>query len=686
MLQNKTRSSKSVVFKQFNRKDYSVFSSLRKEVQIGVLGVATLTFANPGTVSAQKQTQAYSPETANERELSGAKVTAMPSPLAAAQAARIVTTISRDEIARSSAESVNDLLKQAAGVDVRQRGAFGVQTDISIGGGTFDQITILLNGVSLNNPQTGHLSADFPVSLDDIERIEILQGAASRVFGTQAFSGAINIVTRSSKNDELSAHAEGGSYGSARAGASLDLKLNNIKNHISGEFLRSDGGTTNSDFQKEHGFYSGSYSSKDVTASWQGGVSRQSYGANTFYSAAYPNQWEENSRYFLSTGVTGKLGNLVVKPSVSWIRSTDHFQLIKGTGTGENFHRTDVYTVGLSGYTIWSGGRTGFGAEIRGEGILSTNLGKQILEGQEVSISGEKGMYYNHRDNRTNSSYYLSHDIQLQGWMLSAGFLMNRNTAVDELYRFYPGVDISFSPSESWRFSASWNKALRMPTFTDLYYKSPTIEGNVGLKPEETSAIRLGANYSKGGIKASAAASYQRGENMIDWVMYSATDTYHSAGFKLDNYSVEANASLDFPLLIGGSTFIKTFSIGYAYIYQKRKDDVYVYKSNYALEYLRHKFTASLSHRIVGNLSASWNFRWQERMGAYILYSKATSTGQLTPYAPYALLDGKLSWTEKNYTLYLNLNNITAHHYYDLGNIEQPGLWFMAGAKINFTL
>ncbi len=107
----------------------------------------------------------------------------------------MVTTLTRDDIAAAAVTTVNDLLKLAAGVDVRQRGAFGIQTDVSLDGGTFDQITILLNGVPLTNPQTGHLAADFPVGLDDIERVEILRGAAARVFGTQAFSGAINLVT-----------------------------------------------------------------------------------------------------------------------------------------------------------------------------------------------------------------------------------------------------------------------------------------------------------------------------------------------------------------------------------------------------------------------------------------------------------------------------------------------------------
>lgn len=92
------------------------------------------------------------------------------------QSPKIVSVITRDDIHRAAAQTINDVLKLATGVDVRQRGGFGVQTDISINGGTFDQITILLNGVNISNPQTGHNASDFPVALADIDHIEVLEG------------------------------------------------------------------------------------------------------------------------------------------------------------------------------------------------------------------------------------------------------------------------------------------------------------------------------------------------------------------------------------------------------------------------------------------------------------------------------------------------------------------------------
>ena len=99
------------------------------------------------------------------------------------------------------------------------------------------------------------------------------------------------------------------------------------------------------------------------------------------------------------------------------------------------------------------------------------------------------------------------------------------------------------------------------------------------------------------------------------------------------------------------------------------------------MEYLRHKFVASLSHRIVGHLSMSWDFRWQDRVGSYL------SGGELIPYHPYAMLDAKILWTtpfSHLSELYLQATNITNHRYYDLGSVPQPGIWLMAGVKLKF--
>ena len=164
-----------ILFKHFSRKGYALFSCIGREVLIGTLSISTLTYAKADGISTRTDFASDS-LSREEVKLDEVIVTGSRAPLTQLQSAKIVEVITRDDIHRAQATTINDILKLATGVDVRQRGGFGVQTDISINGGTFDQITILLNGVDISNPQTGHNAADFPVSLQDIERIEVLEG------------------------------------------------------------------------------------------------------------------------------------------------------------------------------------------------------------------------------------------------------------------------------------------------------------------------------------------------------------------------------------------------------------------------------------------------------------------------------------------------------------------------------
>ena len=723
-MQQKIKRQGVATFRHFCRRGYSVFASLHREVRIGVLTVGMLASVNiPKAQALQVSTHPDEEGEADERELAEVAVAGTMAPLAALQAARIVSVITSQQIESSAAQSVNDLLKLAVGVDVRQRGGFGIQTDISIDGGTFDQITILLNGVNISSPHTGHLAADFPVTLSDIERIEVLEGAASRVYGASAFGGAINIVTKGpnpsregggswrvveggedssqAKHPQFSCDAgvQGGSYmtfgGDARIAFTTRQPLPSLTGgggggsagsfggSLSASYLRSNGATTNSDFQKGNAYFRGYYDARDFSIDMQAGYSQKAYGANTFYSAAYPNQYERNTRYIVSLGAETK-GRVRVRPEVYWNRLVDNFELIRGTTTGENFHRSDVHGARVSADIKWVAGRTAVGAEVREEGIYSTSLGIPLNDKSCHKVPGED-IYYTRHDSRTNMSFNVEHNILLPRFTASIGVLANYNTRFDSRLRFYPGIDLAVTPATHWRLFASYNKGFRLPTFTDLYYKSPTHQGNKGMQAEESHSVQVGATYRTAFMDASVKAFYHRGTDMIDWVMYSADDVFHSANFDLDNMGVQAQAALRFTELFGkADSYLQRLSVGYTYMHQHRRDNVAIFKSNYAMEYLRHKLVATLDHRIVARLSASWTLRWQDRMGSYILYEDAKSSGRLVEYAPYATLDLKLRWTARHYELWVEGTNLTNHRYYDLGNIPQPGIVVLAGARMRF--
>lgn len=667
---------KAITWKQFANKGYCAFASLRREVRIGVLSVATLGVAAQAEAMAST-TKMLNPETEeveDEQEMSEVTVNGTMAPLTLLQSARIVSVLTRQDIEQAGVQSINDLFKLATGVDVRQRGSFGIQTDIGIDGGIFEQITLLLNGVNINNPQTGHLSADFPISISDIDHIEVLEGAASRVYGGQSFGGAINIVTRHEEGRTAEVSLQGGSFGTIEADARFGFTIKGINNRISGGGGRSGGGTTNSDWRKGQLYYQGDYNNNQLSLDWQFGFSKKAYGANTFYSAAYPNQFEQNERYLLSISAETQ-GKFHFTPQVYWNRSYDNFELIRDERYGENFHQTDVYGLKAGGHFSWVGGKTALCAELRHEGILSTNLGRELDPEQYISVRGEDDIFYTKQDDRTTVSFNLEHNILLRHWTLSAGLLASMTTCVDHKFRFYPGVDIAYRPNSDWKVFFSYNKGYRLPTFTDLYYKSVTLEGNKGLKPENNHSVQIGGQFHKDGYTGTFRAFYHRGNNMIDWVMYTPDDTYHSAAFQLDNMGVQVEGRFDFDQITGKDAWVKNLTLGYTHIYQKRNDDTEIYKSNYAMEYLRNKFVASLHHKIWNRLSATWNVRLQDRMGNYI------SAGQLVGYNTYANLDLKLQWTAPHYNIFVQGTNITNNRYYDLGNVPQPGIWIMAGAR-----
>ena len=672
----------SLKFSRFSNKGYSLFAVLGREVLVGTLSIATLSHARAEGISTEgvkadstlyKGGKAY--------ELDAVSVTGSRAPMTVEQSPKIVSVITRDDIHRAAAQTINDVLKLATGVDVRQRGGFGVQTDISINGGTFDQITILLNGVNISNPQTGHNASDFPVALADIDHIEVLEGAASRVFGTSAFNGAINIVTKKAQSNGVAALVEGGSFGSFGAQGRAQTAFTTGKwEHaysVSGGYKRSDGGTENSDFEKGQGYGNVSFSyNKRFDIGAQVGIATQSYGANTFYSAKYNNQYEKTDHGLASLNLSlhDVAHTWEVTPTFYYNKFKDHYQLIRGkagAAAGENYHNLDVWGGSLNANISWFLGKTAVGFDISKERIYSTALGETLAEDKYKDISGSDRQYTK-KGERTNTNIMLEHNFIFGGFTLSAGVLANKNTGLDNDFRFYPGVDLSYRPNQNWKFYASWNKALRMPTYTDLYISNVVQQGDITLNSEKNSTFKIGTRYRQNGLSATLSGFYAHGTGMIDWVQTSETEQqdskYHVMNIgKLNNMGYNLDATLYMQELIP-HCFITRIKLGYAYIYQEHNTDATILKSLYALEYLRHKAVFGLDHQIWKNLSASWSVRWQQRMNGY---------------HPYTKVDCKLMWDAKKYSIYVKADNITCHRYYDLTAVKQPGLWVMAGASIN---
>ena len=617
------------------------------------------------------------------------QVTGVRIPISLMQSARMVTVLDSVAIASIPATSVNDLLKHAVGVDVRQRGAEGMQTDISMRGGTCDQIAVLLNGVSISDPQTGHNAADFPVELSEIERIEILEGPAARTYGTTSLLGAINIVTRKHATTGASARLEAGSHGLFSVGATGNHTQGSLRNQLSASYIRSDGytqsraGTPNTDFSGTKLFYQGSYERPDYALRWHSGLTVKDFGSNTFYSARFDDQFEHTLKSY--TAIQAEtFGRVHLKPSLYWNHGNDRFELFRGKPESYpyNYHRTNVLGANLGGWFESSWGKTAFGAEVRNEDIISTNLGEPL--DQPVPVSGTD-VNYTVGLNRTDISIYLEHNVILPGFTFSAGVTAARNTGNSEGFKLYPGADASFRISDSWKLYASYNSSLRMPTFTDLYYSVGGHQADKNLKAEKMQAVEGGVKYLRPGIRAIATVYYHHGTDLIDWIKDLSvpdapwTSVNHA---EVNALGEELTLRLDFPLLLAREQFfLRDLNFCYAHISQD-KAAIPGYESYYALEYLRNKFVAQANVSVWKCLNINVSYRLNDRVGSYRRYDDGVDTGESVTYSPYSLVDAKISWDAPRYRIWLSADNLLNTAYIDHGNVPQPGLWLRLGVAV----
>lgn len=660
---------KALRFRQFKRKGYALFACLGRVVIIGVLSVATLTSASAATDNSNTTDETGDPQKIDkETTLDDVEVTGSCAPLALGQAVRMVTVLSREEIQAAPVQSINDLLKMAVGVDVRQRGPIGAQTDVSIRGGTSEQITILLNGINICDPQTGHNAFDLPCDISDIERIEVLEGPAGRVYGTSSLVGAINIVTRDVRSKMAEVRVEGGSFGYLSAAGRVALGLHSLSSNFtrSDGYSRSKAGSLNSDYSGGKVFYQGGYQFEGLLLNWSGGLSVKGFGSNTFYSAKFDEQYERTTKIYTALQGDLTIGKLHVRPAIYWNRSYDRFELIRGSEERVpfNYHRSDVFGINLNTYFDWQLGRTAMGAEFRNEDIVSTNLGEPL---------SDPFSHYKVGLNRSNLSFHLEHNILLKHFTLSAGFIAIKNTWNQMPFKLYPGIDASYRIGDHWKVYASYNSSLRMPSFTELYYSVGGHKADKYLKPEELHAVEGGVKYSNHWLTAQTSIFHHHARNMIDWVMDTRDPdaVWQSVNHtKVNTTGVETNATL--------TANRYTLNLAYCYLHQN-KDEQDFLQSQYSLEYLRHKVTASLRWSITDYLRLSISYRWQDRMGSY-----TTVDGEVRDYHPYSVVDARLDWHQDSYNVYLEGNNLTGHHYVDYGNVPQPGCWITAGYAKKF--
>ncbi len=588
---------------------------------------------------------------------------------------RVVNVFTKSDIAQIPAVSVQELLENLPGIDIRSRGTNGVQADISMRGGTFDQVLILLNGVNITDPQTGHLNLELPVDLSAIDRIEFLQGVSMSMFGLSSFSGAINIITGTPDESHINASIEGGDHGYLNA--SLGTKQNAGKWTIvaNGVYSQSSGYIDNTDYKNGKLFAHAVL--RDSTIGMLGiqlGGQIKGFGANAFYSLNYDNQYEHTQMIFAALQWEKRINNFSLEANIYHRTLQDRFELIRDYEdapswyTFHNHHLTNVSGINFKSSWHSSIGKTSVGVELRNENILSNVLGDAL--DRPVSVPGQNdSTQFLYGKNRLNINYFLEQNFYINNFSASIGVSGNYNTMFSHNFAFGASVAYRYAPNGN--IFASFNRALRLPTFTVVYYISATQIANPQLKPEESMTAEIGANYAIKGFSVNASAYYRWGKNIIDWIKTPEEEKWQSMNHSdVDAFGGELSAAYSH------GYWLKNIELTYSYCQLNKNTDGYL--SKYALDYLKHKFTATVSHGIYKGFGATWTANYQVRNGEYI-----DIAGTTQPYIPVFTLDGRIYWQNSRINVYIEASNITNTRYYDYGGILQSPIWAKGGITIN---
>ena len=681
MIKGKTNNQQNIlVFKRWTRKKYGIFKTLGKNILIsGIVMTLSLSF-NISCLQAQIDTTKIDVKC----QMDEVVITGQRTPVLFSQLARVISVIDKNEIECAAIQDINSLLEYALNVDVRQRGSHGIQADISIRGGSFDQTLILLNGVNISDPQTGHHNLNLPIDIQSIERIEILEGAASRIFGINAFSGVINIITGSSSDNNINLKIVAGENGFLSASAALSVKTGKLRNFTSFTYSKSDGylqdeEINNTDFKSINVFYHGKTQLLNGLTEFQIGYNNKGFGANSFYTPAYPNQYEATKTKFGSLKYSYNKNNISFSSLAYYRRHHDRFELFRNTPaswySGHNYHLTDVF--GSNHNVSYSSGfgKFSLGIDYRNEHIFSNVLGNKMNE--TIEVPGEDAVFTKEYLRRNFSSYF-EYSLLLEKFSLSTGVMANWNSDLKNKVNFFPGIDLSYSLNKGFILFTSVNKALRMPTFTDLFYEGPTNIGNPNLKPEESLTYEGGIKYIGKGIRGHVSTFKRKGTNIIDWVKFSDHEKWQSCNLTNIN---SLGFEMSFDILVNEyfeNNPFKKIKISYSFVDLQKSSEVLI--SKYALDNLKHKFALNINHKIYSNLNAYWGITYQDREGGFIKY-KNGEYGKETEYDPFWIIDLRIFWTKPSYKIFIEASNILDVDYYDIGNVRPPGRWLRFGGE-----
>ncbi|WP_312992146.1 TonB-dependent receptor plug domain-containing protein [Chryseobacterium flavum] len=551
-----------------------------------------------------------------------------------------ISVITKEDIAHSPSRSIDEILQQVSGMDIRRRGANGVQSDIGFRGSSFEQVLLLLNGIRMNDSQTGHNNMNIPVDLDDVERIEIIKGPAARRFGQNAYAGVINIITKVNYGKRVKISADAGDYETYGLGFNAQLGNEKFSNSLQANSASSQGYMYNTDYEIRNVFYQARLGIKNGDLKLQAGFSEKKFGANGFYaSKSATEQYEETQASVVSLAHQQTFGELKLNSNVYWRRGQDMYLFNRQNPSFyRNMHIGNNVGGEVNSSYQWGLGTTGVGVELRKEFLASSNLGER---------------------NRFVSQIFFEHHFSLLDRKLNISPGISWANYSKEGNFFYPGLDVGYNFNPNNKIYGNIAKVHRVPTFTDLYYTSKTEKGNPDLLPENAVSSEIGYQYQNTRILAKISGFIRNSDNSIDWVKKNINDQIWYAqnvgGIKIKGIEAEFNHKVN--------NWLK-YTVGYTYLDSKIKENNELV-SRYILDNLKHQFISRLETKFLKSFTNELVYRYNERVNQ----------------GSYNLVDEKLTFNQKDFSVYILINNITNTNYTETFGVQMPQRWFHIGVS-----
>lgn len=608
----------------------------------------------------------------------------------ASETGRNIAVIKGDYFQNLPVHSMDELLRYIPGLEIQARGPMGSQSDIVLRGGTFQQVLVILDGLRLNDPNTGHFNSYIPIAPSEIERIEVLKGASSAIYGSEAVGGVIHVISKTFAAKLRSDDSQNSSNGNDKTAFNLGLTGGEygLKNANMGAFI-----------QKDKFAFSGGLVSNNATGVQQRGTRGYFHNNTASISAHYAisHEWDValrssyDHRDFAAqnfyTTFASDTASEQVKTSWNQIKITYKKGKSAFSFDGGYKHVKDQYL--YNSHSIRNNSKSQLW-----QGLLTW---QQILGEATTLITG-----LNYQNRRISSNDRGNHSINQLAPFISLSQRVGEHFTVSPSIRFdwrenigteaVPQVNLSYK-KDNWQLRGSAGKTIRDADFTERYnnYNKGLVTGgsvgNPALKAERSFSYEAGADwFLKNNLKISASWFQRLQKDLIDF-----TTTPYSEMPRKDNllstgtFALAKNiASVNTSGVEMDIQYSKTFNekqklwltAGLTRLNSESSD---LAPTFYVSSHAKFLVNFSLLYQYSG-FSISVNGVFKTRAGR-----EATSI-QTSVSKEYFVTNARIEYGLLKRTLFvfMQTDNISNTKYSDLLGSQMPGRWLTGGIKYNF--